>query len=153
MLGIGFLLLVSLVLSAILSALGASLGSVLPASPLLLQLSNQLLSFFIITLLFAMMYKVLPDVTIKWRDVGLGAAVTALLFTLGKFLIGLYLGRSAVASAYGAAGSFVIILLWIYYSSLLFFFGAEFTAVYTRKHGSHREVPPAGQPQAPGEQA
>ena len=136
-LGIGFLLLVSLLISAVVSALGESIKAWVPQSPLLLQLSNQIISFAIITALFAMMYKILPDVPLRWGDVLVGAAVTALLFTAGKFLIGLYLGRSSVASAYGAAGSFVIILIWIYYSSLIFFFGAEFTHVYTRRHGSH----------------
>lgn len=135
-LGIGFLLLVSLLISAVISALGASLSRWVPEYPLLLQFTNQIISFAIITALFAMMYKVLPDVDITWRDVWIGAAVTAVLFTAGKFLIGLYLGRSSVASAYGAAGSFVIILIWIYYSSLLFFFGAAFTYVFAKRHGS-----------------
>lgn len=135
-LGVGFLLLVSLIISAVLSALDGSLSRLVPSYPRLLQLTNQLISFFIVSLLFAMMYKVLPDAKIAWRDVIIGSAFTALLFTLGKFLIGLYLGHSFVASAYGAAGSFVIILVWIYYSSLLFFFGAEFTQVYSKRHGS-----------------
>jgi len=93
-------------------------------------------SFAFITLLFAMMYKFLPDVEIGWRDVWTGAVVTALLFTLGKFLIGLYLGKSSVASTYGAAGSLVIVLLWIYYSSQILFLGAEFTQVYATHYGS-----------------
>jgi membrane protein len=139
-LGIGFLLLVSLLISAVISALGASLQRWVPEYPLLLQIANQFISFGIITALFAMMYKVLPDVDITWRDVWVGAAVTAVLFTLGKFLIGLYLGRSSVASAYGAAGSFVIILIWIYYSALLFFFGAAFTFVFTQRHGSQKDA-------------
>ena len=135
--GIGFLLMVSLIISAVISALGESMKAWIPEYPLLLQISNQLISFGIITALFAMMYKILPDTPISWRDVWVGAAVTAVLFTLGKFLIGLYLGRSSMASAYGAAGSFVVILVWIYYSSMLFFFGAEFTCIYARQHGSH----------------
>jgi len=135
-LGVGFLLLVSLVASAVISALGETMRSIVPQSPFMLQIGNQLVSFSIITLLFAMMYKLLPDVEIMWRDVWSGAATTAVLFTVGKFLIGLYLGRSGVASAYGAAGSFVVLLIWIYYSALLFFFGAEFTRVYAVKRGS-----------------
>ncbi len=142
-LGVGFLLLVSLLVSAVISAVGETLRSFVPDSPWLLQFNNQLLSFGIITLLFAMMYKVLPDVQIRWRDVWVGAAVTAVLFTLGKFLIGLYLGRSSVTSAYGAAGSFVIVLLWIYYSALIFFFGAEFTKSYVQRHGASRPPKPA----------
>jgi len=90
-------------------------------------------------LLFAMMYKILPDVKIGWSDVWIGAAMTALLFSVGKFLIGLYLGKSGVASAYGAAGSLVLILLWVYYSSQILLFGAEFTFVYANKYGSHIE--------------
>ena len=93
-------------------------------------------SFALITLLFAMIYKVLPDVEIAWRDVWIGAAVTALLFTIGKFLIGLYLANSTVASTYGAAGSLVVLLLWIYYSSQILFLGAEFTQVYATRYGS-----------------
>src|SRR5262249_27635475 len=92
--------------------------------------------FGFITLLFALIYKILPDVKIAWRDVWIGAAVTALLFTLGKYLISLYLGRSSTTSAFGAAGALVVILLWVYYSSQLFLFGAEFTRVYASKRGS-----------------
>ena len=95
-----------------------------------------LVSFGIITLLFAMIFKVLPDVKIAWRDVWVGAVVTALLFTIGKFLIGLYLAKSSVASTYGAAGSLVVLLLWIYYSSQILFLGAEFTQVYATRYGS-----------------
>jgi membrane protein len=95
-----------------------------------------LVSLGVITLLIALIYKVLPDVHMAWRDVFIGAAVTALLFTLGKFLIGLYLGSSATESAYGAAGSLVVVLLWVYYSALIFFFGAEFTQVYATTYGA-----------------
>lgn len=135
-LGIGFLLLVFLVLSSVLTGLGTFFGDFLPVSESLLQILNLLVSFAVITLLFAMLYKVLPDVEIAWGDVWIGAAMTALLFTVGQFLIGLYLGRTAVASTYGAAGSIVIILLWIYYSAQIFLFGAEFTQVYARRHGA-----------------
>ena len=136
-LGIAFLLLVSLVLSAGLSAVSKYLEGLFPQSIALVQILSAVLSFAVITLLFAMMFTVLPDVKIAWSDVWLGAAVTALLFTVGKFLLGLYLGRSGAASAYGAAGSLVLILLWIYYSAQILFLGAEFTQVYARLHGSH----------------
>jgi len=135
-LGIAFLLLVSLVISAILSALSDFTHQLLPGAEVILQIANVLISFLVITLLFAMIYKILPDVQIAWRDVWLGAMVTALLFTVGKFLIGLYLGNSSVASTYGAAGSFVVLLLWVYYSAQILLFGAEFTQVYARRYGS-----------------
>jgi membrane protein len=135
-LGVGFLLLVSLVFSAGINYLQHSLTTAMPGLPVLWQILNSLASFLIATLLFAMIYKYLPDAKITWRDVGIGAAVTAGLFVLGKELIGLYLGQTAAASAFGAAGSFVVLLLWIYYSALIVFFGAEFTQVYTRRHGS-----------------
>jgi membrane protein len=135
-LGIGFLLLVSLVLSAALAALGTYLGGVLPVPALVLHLINFIVSFGVITLLFALMYKFVPDVEISWNDVWIGAAITALLFTIGKILIGLYLGRSTVGSTYGAAGSLIVILIWIYYSAQILFFGAELTQVYTNKYGS-----------------
>jgi membrane protein len=93
----------------------------------------------VITVLFAMIFKVLPDVKIAWRDVWIGAALTALLFTAGKFLLGLYLGKNAAVSAYGAAGSLVLILLWVYYSAQILFFGAEFTQVYANRFGTHLE--------------
>jgi membrane protein len=138
-LGIGFLLLVSLVLSAAVAALGTWANGLMPSAEILVQILTFVLSFALVTLLFAMIYKVLPDVKLAWRDVWIGAAVTALLFTLGKFLIGLYLGRSSVASAYGAAGSVVVLLLWVYYSSQILFLGAEFTQVYASHHGSRIE--------------
>ena len=133
---IGFLLLVSLVITAALSAVAAFTEGLFPGFELVMQVVNFVLSFAVITVLFAMIFKVLPDVKINWRDVWLGAAVTALLFSVGKLLIGLYLGRSSVASVYGAAGSLVIILLWIYYSAQILFFGAEFTQVYANRFGS-----------------
>jgi membrane protein len=134
-LGVGFLLLVSLVVSAALAALDKFLGGLLPSLHVL-QVVNFIVSFGVITALFAMIYKVLPDVEIAWSNVWIGAALTSLLFTIGKFLIGLYLGNSSVASPYGAAGSLVIILIWIYYSAQILFFGAEFTKVYTRRYSS-----------------
>jgi len=135
-LGTGFLLLVSLVISAGLSALGTTLEHFLPVHEFLLQAINFFVSFAIVTLLFAMIYKLLPDVSIQWGDVWIGAIITSLLFTIGKFLIGIYLGKSNVGVAYGAAGSLVVILIWVYYASQIFLFGAEFTAVYAEAHGS-----------------
>jgi len=135
-LGIGFLLLVSLVISAVLSALNNWMAGALPFSPVILQIINLVISLVVITALFSVIYKVLPDVKIAWRDVFLGALVTALLFTIGKFLIGLYLGHSSIATSYGAAGSFVVLLLWIYYSAQILLFGAEFTQVFARRYGS-----------------
>ena len=135
-LGIGFLLLVSLLLNAGLTALGEALQGVLPGSVALLYVLNTTLSLVVTTVLFAMVFKVLPDAEIAWGDVVVGAAATAVLFSLGKFLIGLYLGRSGVTSAYGAAGALVLILLWIYYSAQIIFLGAEFTEVYARRFGS-----------------
>jgi len=134
--GIGFLLLVSLAASAWLAAVGKFFAQVSPLPVAVMETANALLSFVTITLMFAVIYKLLPDVRITWRDVWVGAAVTALLFTIGKSLIGLYLGRSTVASVYGAAGSLIVILLWIYYSAQVVFFGAEFTKVYSRRFGS-----------------
>ena len=134
--GIGFLLLVSLALSAWLVAVGTYFGQMLPAPAAALEALNFVVSFAVVTALFAMTFKLLPDVQIAWRDVWLGAAVTALLFTIGKFLIGLYLGKSSIASAYGAAGSLVIIVVWVYYSAQILLLGAEFTKVYVKRRGS-----------------
>jgi membrane protein len=134
--GIGFLLLVSLAASAWLAAVGKFFAQASPLPVAVMETANALLSFVTITLMFAVIYKLLPTVRITWRDVWVGAAVTALLFTIGKSLIGLYLGRSTVASVYGAAGSLIVILLWIYYSAQVVFFGAEFTKVYSRRFGS-----------------
>ena len=136
----GFLLLVSLVLSAALAALGKFFSYLLPVPEGVLHGVNFVVSFAVITLLFAAIYKVLPDAKISWSDVWIGAAVTSLLFSLGKFMIGLYLGKGSVASAYGAAGSLVIILVWVYYSAQILLYGAEFTAVYAIRYGS-RIVP------------
>lgn len=135
-LGVGFLLLVSLVISTALSAINTFAVGLLPGTEILFQVLNQVISFLVITLLFAMIYKVLPDVKIAWRDVWVGAAITALLFTIGKFLIGLYLGNSSISSTYGAAGSFAVILVWIFYSAQILLFGAEFTQVYAKRYGS-----------------
>jgi membrane protein len=135
-LGIAFLLLVSLVVSAVLSGLNTYMSGLLPGVDSLWQLVNLVISLGAITLLFAMIFKFLPDVKIGWSDVWIGAFITALLFTLGKFLIGLYLGNSSFTSSYGAAGSLVIVLTWVYYSAQILFFGAEFTQVYARRYGS-----------------
>lgn len=134
---IGFLLLVSLVLTTVLASLNGFMARYLPVSEGVLQLINQVISFGVITLLFALIYKFLPDAKIGWRDVWVGAAVTALLFTIGKFVLGLYLGNSGVASSYGAAGAFIVLLLWIYYSAQILLFGAEFTQVYAKRYGSN----------------
>ncbi len=138
---IGFLLLASLILNTLLSAFQTFALSLLPQAHIVLQVSNLLLSYGIIVLLFAMIYRFLPDITLEWRDVWVGALVTTLLFNLGKFVLGLYLVHSGTASAYGAAGSFVLIMLWIYYSAQIVLFGAEFTQVYSRRYGSLRDHP------------
>ncbi len=133
---IGFLLLVSLVLSAGLSGARERLGEYLPASASLLPLVDFLIPFAVITLMFAMIYKLLPSAKLRWGDVWLGAAVTSLLFSVGKTGIGVYLGRAGVTSVYGAAGSLVLVLMWIYYSAQILLLGAEFTEVYSRRYGS-----------------
>ncbi|MCF6159397.1 MAG: YihY/virulence factor BrkB family protein [wastewater metagenome] len=136
-LGTGFLLLVSLILTAGLKAFGGLLTGLFPGTAYILPIANFAISFGMITLLFVMIFKILPDVKIAWSDVWIGAVVTALLFTIGKYFIGIYLGQSSTASVYGAAGSLVIILLWLYYSSIILLLGAEFTQVYANKYGSH----------------
>ena len=133
--GTGFVLLVSLVVSAWLAAVGTYIGYLLPAPALVLETVNFVLSLVVITASFALIFKLLPDVHVAWRDVWLGAALTSFFFTLGKFVIGLYLGKSAVASAYGAASSLVIVVVWVYYSAQILLFGAEFTKVWTRRRG------------------
>jgi len=135
-LGIGFLLLVSLVISTGLSAVQTTISNAIPLSEIILQIINLVISIGAITVLFALIYKFLPDAEIAWRDVWLGAFVTAVLFSIGKLLIGIYLGNSAVASSFGAAGSLVLLLVWIYYSVQILFFGAEFTQVYANNYGS-----------------
>ena len=133
--GLGFLLLVSLAVNAALTALGDYLGGYLPNWSLVLQIFNALLSFFITFALFAMIFKLLPEARIALSDVWIGAGVTTVMFMLGKFVIGLYLGRGAVGSSYGAAGSFVVLLLWIYYSTQIVLFGAELTQLYANRFG------------------
>jgi membrane protein len=128
---LGFLMMVSLVVSAGLTALGDYLNAVLPFGKVLLTILNAIVSFLLISVLFAAIYKVLPDRPIQWRDVILGAVVTSLLFTGGKSLIGWYIGSSAVASTYGAAGALIIVLLWVYYTAQIFLLGAEFTKTYS----------------------
>jgi membrane protein len=152
-LALGFLLLVSLVLSAALNAVTRYLGG---ADDLtyILQVLNYFVSFVLVMALFATIYKVLPSVRIAWRDVAIGAVVTAALFSVGKYVIGLYLGNSAITSSYGAAGSLVVVLIWVYYSALILFFGAEFTKVYAHRHGSRRkqkraDVTPVGAEDGP----
>ncbi len=135
-LGVGFLLLVSLVMSAALAAVVNYFGNIIPGIGFLLQTANFILSFAITTLLFGLIYKVLPDVKIGWSDVWIGAIITSLLFSIGRFLLGMYLGNSGFGSTYGAAGSLVIILAWVYYAAQILFFGAEFTQVYARRFGS-----------------
>lgn len=143
---IGFLLLVSLLVSAALSGLAAWFD--FASSQVLAQVVDIVLSLAVTTVLFALIYKVLPDVDIAWRDVGVGAVVTAVLFAIGKLLIGLYIGNSALASGYGAAGSFVVLLVWVYYSAQILLFGAEFTHVYAHWHGSKVGQPLAVLPPA-----
>ncbi|HVJ28793.1 MAG TPA: YihY/virulence factor BrkB family protein [Gammaproteobacteria bacterium] len=135
---LAFLLLVSLVISAALSALGTWWGGWFEGWAVLLEAVNFVVSLAITTGLFALIYKFLPRAEIAWHDVWIGATVTALLFAVGKFLIGLYIGHSGIASGFGAAGSFVVLLVWVYYSSQIFLLGAEFTWVYAHERGSRR---------------
>jgi membrane protein len=139
-LGVGFLLLVSLALNAAIAVLGSLFGLLRPTSESVLHLIVSSMSFLVITFLFAAIYKVLPEVHLKWSDVIVGACFTSLLFTIGKLLIGLYLGKASFGSTYGAAGSLVIVLVWVYYSAQLFFFGAEFTKIYTETFGSRLDA-------------
>ncbi len=134
---IGFLLMVSLVVSAAVSAVGKYLSAMVPGLGVISVILNIGFSFLVIALLFALIFKVLPDVKIAWRDVWIGAVITALLFTAGKFALGLYLGKNSSVSAYGAAGSLVLILLWVYYSAQILFFGAEVTEAYANRFGVH----------------
>ena len=137
---LGLLMLISLVLSAALAALGTWWGGFFDEWVIALHLINFVVSFALITGLFAAIYKMMPRATIAWHDVWIGAVVTALLFTAGKFLIGLYLGKSGVTSAFGAAGSLVVLLVWVYYSAQIFLLGAEFTWVYAHQSGSRRRT-------------
>ncbi|TWG88440.1 membrane protein [Cupriavidus gilardii J11] len=145
-LGIGFLLVVSLLASAALAALSRSWSPVLGEGEMLAHLIDSLVSLVVITTVFAMIYKIMPRVHVQWIDVWLGALFTSLLFTIGKFLIGLYIGKTGVASGYGAAGSLVVLLVWVYYSAQIFLLGAEFTWLYAHRFGSLR-----GQKMAPAE--
>jgi membrane protein len=140
-LGLGFLLLVSLLVGAAIAAFGKWWNGFFDGWEALLHALNFSISFAITTLLFAMIYKLMPRARIAWRDVCVGAAVTALLFEVGKFLIGLYLGKTSVASSFGAAGSLVVLLVWVYFSAQIFLLGAEFTWVYSHKYGSNAGKP------------
>jgi membrane protein len=135
-LAVGFLLLVSLLLTAALAAVGKYISPYLPEATL--QAAGFLASFAVISLLFAMMFKWLPDTHVQWRDVWLGAILTAALFEVGKFLIALYIGKQALESTYGAAASVIVVLIWVYYSAQLVLLGAEFTHVFAKQHGSRR---------------
>jgi membrane protein len=137
-LAIGFLLIVSLVVSAAIAAWGKVWGGWFGGMEVLLHVANFVLSVAIVTILFAIIYKFMPRVAIRWRDVWIGALVTSLLFSFGKFLIGLYIGKSGVESSYGAAGALAVLLIWVYYSAQIFLLGAEFTKVYAESHGSRK---------------
>ncbi len=149
-LGLGFLMMVSLIFSAALAALSGWWGPVFGEWETVAHLFNQLISFAFTTVIFAMIYKFMPRVKIEWHDVWRGALVTAFMFTVGKFLISLYIGKAGVSSSFGAAGSLVILLVWVYYSAQIFLLGAEFTWIYSHTHGSRKDEPkPEGlQPQA-----
>jgi membrane protein len=140
---LGFLLIVSLAVSAGLTAFGNYLDSIVPIGKLILPLLNFVVSLALLAVLFASIYKVLPDRRLEWRDVIIGAVVTSVLFTVGKSLIGWYLGSIAVASSYGAAGGLIVLLLWVYYSVQIFLLGAEFTKIFANLHGSKQDQPVA----------
>jgi membrane protein len=133
-LSVGFLLLVSLILTAVLTYAGEVFGDIFPMPVVVLQTLNLLISYFVVGLLFALMFKYMPDTHVPWSDALVGAFGTAFLFTIGKSLLALYLGKTGVGSIYGAAGSLVAVVVWIYYSAQIFFFGAEFTHVYMESH-------------------
>ena len=137
--GISFLLMVSLIVSAGLSALGKWWAPMFAGWEVVAHLVNFFVSFALVTVLFALIYKFMPRVRVAWRDVWFGAAFTSLLFTIGKLLIGLYIGKSGVASVFGAAGSLVVLLLWVYYSAQIFLLGAEYTWVYAHELGSKKD--------------
>lgn len=157
-LGVAFLLLVSLVLTTVLSVLGSRFTHALPGGEALWQGVNFVFSFAMISGIFALIFKVIPDAEVEWKDVWLGAAVTGGLFTLGKFLLGIYLGKAALASSYGAAGSLVALIVWVYYASQILFLGAEFTQIHARHGGRNIKpskdavpVKPEGREQPGGE--
>jgi membrane protein len=137
--GVAFLLLVSLILDTVLATMGKFAQNHLPGGEALWQVLQMALSFSVVTVLFAMIFRILPDLKIAWHDVWFGAALTSLMFVLGKFALGYYLGKAAVGSSFGAAGSLVVLLLWVYYSAQILLFGAEFTQVYARTLGSLKE--------------
>jgi membrane protein len=141
-LGIAFLLVVSLVFSALVAALGKWWSGALGDWALLAQLIDLVVGFVLTTTVFAMIYKIMPRVSVKWRDVWLGAVVTSVLFTAGRFLIGMYIGRSNLASGFGAAGSLIVVFVWVYYSAQIFLLGAEFTWIYAKTFGSMRDLQP-----------
>jgi len=140
-LGLSFMLMVSLVFSAAVAALGKWWAGAFGSWELLLQCVNLVVGFALTTVVFAMIYKLMPRVSVQWRDVWIGSLVTALLFTIGRFLIGLYIGKSGVASGFGAAGSLIVVFVWVYYSAQIFLIGAEFTWVYATTYGSMRHLP------------
>ena len=138
---LGFLLIVSLVISAGLTAFGRYLDTALPTGKLILPILNFVVSFVLLGILFGAIYKILPDRSLQWKDVVIGAVVTSILFNIGKSLIGWYIGSSAIASSYGAAGGLIVLLLWVYYSVQIFLLGAEFTKIYANRHGSKQRRP------------
>lgn len=137
---LGFVVLVSLLLSAVIAVLGTYMKTRAPGLDMLWESANSFVSLVVVTLLFASLFRFLPDVKVAWRDVWIGALMTAALFIVGKFLLGLYIAQSAFASAYGAAGSLIIVLVWVFYSAQIFFLGAEFTRAFARRHGSQRDA-------------
>ncbi|OZI20417.1 ribonuclease BN [Bordetella genomosp. 9] len=149
-LALAFLLMVSLIVSAVLAAMGSWASGMMPGWEIMLQAINIVVALAIMTVLFAMIYRFMPRASVAWRDVWTGAFVTAVLFEIGKFLIGLYVGKASVASSYAAAGSLVVVLIWVYYAAQVFLLGAEFTWVYANEHGSRRGAAPqaavAGRP-------
>ncbi len=151
-LGIGFILMVSLVISAALASMGRWWGRLFSNWEIPANVLNFLISFAITTTVFALIYKIIPRAKVAWADVWIGAAVTSLLFTIGKFLIGLYLGKSSLTSTFGAAGSLVVVLVWVYYSAQIFLMGAEFTWAYALTFGSRKTQPvPAAAPAVPSQ--
>ena len=144
---LGFLLLVSLVVSAALAAVSQQVNAAFPGAAVLFRIASVVVTFILIAVMFAAIYKVLPDKLLSWHDVGVGAIATALLFTGGKFLIGLYIGTTTIASSYGAAGTAIVLLLWIYYSAEIFLLGAEFTKIYARHRGDPAAPPAPGSEQ------
>jgi membrane protein len=146
-LAVGFLMLTSLILSAALAGVAKFASQLVPVAPALLHVPELILSTIVLATLFAMIFRILPEARIDWGDVWIGALVTALLFSAGKFMIGMYIGKSLPASSYGTAGSIVVLIAWIYYSSLILYFGAEFTRAYANSDGSHLEKNPT--PAAP----